>query len=358
MKKFFKLPNNIGLLVVGDVAKRFWPIYLLIGVFSALILVSQAAGLANILHIFSGNSSFSLPLHLQKFFPLLTLNKLTLLLASSFLLILSLIITFISRKLIVNMMIKYESICAGEIIKRVLDHNPAIEDKNDKQIITLLSKDCRFGGRIAQELSNIVMPLGALVVALPIMFYINFFVTVILLVVLFLTTLTYGWLARRAYRISSAMETGATSDSQLKKQLVSDIQKKDFDLSKTPLPNLPHQDFVHAYNQRLMMPYLGLLIGGIQLTLSLTIMASLIVEGNGLLFGGSVSAAVLYGFLAVFTLSQLRTTSKVFANFHVFLNYFQRAFVIIKGLDSFKYGIITSPVDIYGVPPADEDEIL
>ncbi len=346
--------KNIGILVVADLAKRFWPTYLLVGLMAAVILVFQTAGLANITQILSSSktSGFVIPMHLQKFFPHIYFGKLAGLAISFVLLVSSLILIYFSRKLTVKLMIKYESVCATEIMER-LAREVSLKDRSDRQIMTLLSKDCRFGGRIAQELSNIIMPLGMLVIGLPLMVYISPPSTAILVGILFVTTLTYGWLAKRAHRISAAMETSAAQDSKLKKQLIQEMRQNNLPPEK--LPMLPHKAFAAAYYRRLVMPYLGILVGGVQLATSLVIITWLAIENSGML---SISSTIVYVYLAVLLLTQLRTAAKVFANFHVFLAYFQRAFIIIKDIEPAEYGITPAAAGTFDLATDDEDEIV
>ncbi len=70
--------------------------------------------------------------------------------------------------------------------------------------------------------------------------------------------------------------------------------------------------------------------------------------------GADIAGIVFYGYIASFTLNHLRPMAKVVANFHVFLAYFQRAFVIINGISSVQEEILIMNGDA-GVSVTEED---
>ena len=80
------------------------------------------------------------------------------------------------------------------------------------------------------------------------------------------------------------------------------------------------------------MPHYGILIGGMQFAFCLGILGLWFITTRKA--DTNIAGIVFYGYIASFTLNHLRPMAKVFTNFHVFLAYFQRAFVIIKGISS------------------------
>jgi len=323
-KSFFK--DRISILVLKDIFYKFWHFYILIGLFSAITLALQIIGIAIIVSSF--NENMVLPFHIEKSFLFASLDKQTLILLSFLVLSLSSFFMLFARKVIVYLMIEYESVCAMDLISKVFHKIQSMEIKSDADIFTLLSKDCRFGGRIVQEVSNIVMPLGFSFIAFPLLFYLNYEATLILMVVMGITVLPYNLLAGKAKAISYSFEESASLDSRFKKTLISNIRKNNAHVEAS---SLPHPDFKKAYQRRLIIPHYGILIGGIQIALCLAVLSLWFVSRET--YSIDITKIVLYGFVAVFTLNQLRSVTKVFASFHVFLAYFQRAFMIIKGID-------------------------
>lgn len=340
--------NRISTLVLSDISQKFWHIYFLIGILSALTVVFQVTGLSIILGSFNGD--FSLPFNFDKIL-VENVDKLTMIVLAFFVLSLSAVMMFFSRKLGIDIMIRYESICSDELMQRVRKCSPATKDISDSQIVVLLSKDCRYGGRIIQEISNFVMPLGSSIIAFPIMFYLSYETTIVLIAILAITLPIYGRIATKARSISVSLEQSAIKDSKTKKELINIIRKNP-KKKKLKIPSLPHPDFRRAYHQRLLMPHFGLLIGGIQLALSL-VAISLLFASTGM----HISGVILYSFLAVFTLTHLRSFSKVFAGFHIFLAYFQRAFVIIKDIDPSYLEADTSGISAEHVPILEEEDL-
>ncbi len=324
------LKNEITTLVLRDIFINFWHRYMFIGFLSAFAFLFQIIGISIILGIFRDNIKLPLNLH-DKF--LYWLGDYHLVIFSFVVLSISAMLMFAARKLTVNMMIDYESLCANKIFSIVSTNSEV--NINDSEIIRLLSKDCRFGGRIIQEISNVVMPIGISIIAFPILVYISFQATLAIAIIIIITLLPYGWIASKANFVSSSFEKSAGTDSQYKKEILKHFRKKE--LQQEP-PNFPHHEFKKYYQQRLIMPHYGILIGGIQLALCLAVLGwwGASVEKNST----NISSVVLYGFIAIFMLNQFRILAKVFANFHVFLAYFQRAFIVIKGLD---YAEIKSP---------------
>jgi len=315
--------NNVGILVLKDIMLNFWHQYILIGILSAFSFIFQMIGISIIISSFNGN--FHLPLNLHN--KLLNwFNDYQLVILSFFILSASTFLMFTGRKLTVSMMIKYESHCANKLFS-IVSNNSKVEF-NDAEIIRLLSKDCRFGGRIIQEISNIVMPVGVSIIAFPLLFYINYQATLVIMAIISLTFLPYSLIAFKANSISYFFEKSAGIDGQYKKQAISNFRKK-----RNPEESLsfPHDEFITYYKKRLIIPHYGILIGGIQIAFCLGVLGWWAVSSEQ--SATNIASIVFYGFVAVFTLNQLRTMAKVFANFHVFLAYFQRAFIIINDID-------------------------
>jgi hypothetical protein len=317
------LKNDITTLVLKDILLNLWHKYIFIGFLSALAFLFQLIGISIILGLFRNNIKLPFDLHDK------LLNGFSdhyLIIFSFVILSISAMLMFVARKITVDMMIDYESLCANKIFSII---STSLKDNfNDSEIIRLLSKDCRFGGRIVQEMSNIVMPLGISIIAFPVLFYISFQATLAIVVIMIVSLFPYGLIASRANFVSSSFEKSAGTDSQYKKQVIKDFRKNEH--NQEPL-NFPHYEFKKYYRQRLIMPHYGILIGGIQLALCLAVLGwwGASVEKNST----NVSSVVLYGVIAIFMLNHFITLAKVFANFHVFLAYFQRAFIVIKGID-------------------------
>jgi ABC-type bacteriocin/lantibiotic exporter with double-glycine peptidase domain len=232
---------------------------------------------------------------------------------------------FIGRILTVNMMVDYESRTANSVFLRLSKKKKLKYDNSE--IIRLLSKDCRFGGRIVQEISNLVMPVCVAFVAFPFLFYINVQATLVVLLVILLTLIPYIYIASRASTVSYSFEQSAGKDSQYKKDAINRIKKQ---TARVKNVSFPHEDFQKYYKKRLIMPHYGILIGGIQIAFCLVVLGwwAVSLERSSPHLGN----IVLYGFVAVFMLNQLKSIAKVYANYHVFLAYFQRAFMVIKGI--------------------------
>lgn len=328
------IKKNFSVLVLSDLLKRYWSTYLVIGFFAILVPFFQTAGTVLFIHAIRGDNNFTLPYNLHQFLPPIPSNHFMILILAALFLAVSLLIMFFSRKLAVGLMIRYEKECAEEIIRKFAAKDKLLEGKSNSQIIVMLSKDCRQGGRMALDIGSVVSPIGALLVILPIMFYISGITTFALTVLLGLTAIIYGSLSNRSHRIAQNLEESGIEDARMKKDLIAKIQADELSEEELAKISLPHDNFARAYNDRIMMPQIAAVFGGIQVLLSLILISLLIGLGSS-----NLSLIVLYGTLAIYALTQLRAISKTFTNFHIFLAYFQRAFVIIKGINPEDYGL-------------------
>jgi hypothetical protein len=336
--------KNIGILVLKDIFCIFWLKYAFIGFLSGFSFILQMFGVAILLSSF--NNKLKLPLDLQDLF-VKFFNDYQMVIFSFVLLSVSATLMFAGRKLIVGMMVDYEGICANQLFSVVT--KSCSQNLKDSEILRLLSKDCRFGGRVVQEISSVVMPMGIALVALPLLLYMNYYATFALFLVAIITLIPYFFIASKAREMSYSFENSASIDGQYKKQAIAHFRKvKNIDASIS----FPHSDFKDLYKQRLIMPHYGILIGGMQFAFCLGIMGLWFVITRE--SGANIASIVFYGYIASFTLNQLRPMAKVFANFHVFLAYFQRAFVIIKGISPTQ--IEHTVIDDESVAPASEEE--
>lgn len=262
------------------------------------------------------------------------------------LLILASGLLFLARALSVRVMVSYEGVCAQRLIRRFREQHEHIKDLHDNALIRHLSKDCRFGGRIAQEISGLVMPAGIAVVAFPVLLHLNYQATLIILFVLALTIIPYRLLGTWAQSVSYSFEKAAGEDGAYKKKVLSEIRNhkegKNADI-------MPHPGFRRAYAKRLIVAHSGVLVGGLQLALCLAVISFWFTYQRRL--GVEPVNMVVYAFVGVLAFNQMKAAPKVFANFHVFLAYFQRVFVLIHDIQS------ATPVPVT-VPAKDEDDVL
>ncbi len=136
-------------------------------------------------------------------------------------------------------------------------------------------------------------------------------------------------------------------DGAYKKQVLSEIRNHK---AGKNADTMPHPGFRRAYAKRLIVAHSGVLIGGIQLALCLAVVSFWFTYQRRL--GVEPVNIVVYAFVAVLAFNQMKAAPKVFANFNVFLAYFQRAFVLIHDIQS----AIPMPVAVSA--KEDEDILL
>jgi hypothetical protein len=336
-KIFKKLENpNLGILVVFDIMARYWRSYLVIFLLSATAFVMQVAGISILISCIRGVTN-----RYSEFFGMGFLGM-----SSGFLfLILAPVVLFIARYLGVQIMVAYEGHCANRIIQGVRKKSGRTCGLDDAIIMKLLSKDCRFGGRIAQEVSGVIMPAGIGLAAFPAMIYLNYQATLILMLVLLPTALLYWWISKVAKSVSFKFEDAAALDGQYKKETLAAL--RDNKIHKEQI-TMPHAEFKKRYAHRLIIAHCGILAGGIQMALCLLTLSIWFSQRRQ--SGVIDENIVIYAFVAVLAFSQLKSLPKVFANFHVFLAYFQRAFVLIYDIKSIEVSSLTeAPKDLESV---------
>ena len=166
---------NVGVLVVLDILNKHLLGYGVIFLVSAAAFGLQVVGISTLVGCIRGTTS--------KYGEYLGSGPGAILLSFLFLVASALLLYFV-RVLGVRIMVAYEGYCAGRLMERIRKRSANVKDLGARTVLTLLSKDCRFGGRIAQEIGNVVMPAGIALIAFPAMFYLNWQATLILLAVL------------------------------------------------------------------------------------------------------------------------------------------------------------------------------
>ena len=309
---------NIGVLVVMDILNKHLPGYAMIFLLSAAAFGLQVIGISTLVGGIRG---------IQNKYSEYLGGGPGAIVVSFLFLVVSALLLYLVRVLGVRIMVAYEGYCAGRLVERIRKGCDNVRDLGNHAVITLLSKDCRYGGRIAQEISNIVMPAGIALIAFPAMFYLNWQATLIILVVLGVTVIPYSLIARFAKSISYSFETSTLLDGKYKNETLSGLRNRTVD--SRPI-EMPHPEFKKQYAYRLIVAHLGALVGGIQMAVCLAVLSWWFARQR--LAGDGAANIVVYAFVAVLAFNQLRAAPKVFANFHVFLAYFQRAFVLIHDM--------------------------
>lgn len=306
-------------LVLVDIFMNYLPWYLLTGFCSAGSFLLQIFGVTNLVAaIRGGRGRYALPvdsMDVQIF-------------AAMFALIISGIFILAAKRISVKIMVDYERYLVQKLFQIFERDSEHVKKYSLPERMVLLSKDCRFGGRIAQEISDLVMPVAMLGVSVPVLLYLQFQATLILFLVMGLTSFSYKLIARRAREISYAFEEAVLNDSLLKKKILAEIEAGERD---TPLDDAPSRSFIREYQRRLFIAHVGVFIGNIQLALCLAALAVWSARNPNAM---APSSLVLYGFVVLVTFNQLKKTPKVFTNFNVFFAYFRRAFELIHGLES------------------------
>ncbi len=318
---FFKksLPSSISFLVLWDIASRYWVHYLVLALMSALSFVLQIVGMTTLVSSIRGTEG--------RFAAYIGTGGAAIALAFV-VLVVSAVCMLLSRILSVRLMVAYESYCGNRLVKLVRQGDARVKDLSDAALIRYLSKDCRFGGRIVQELSGLVMPAGIAAIALPMLLYLNHPVTLLIIAVLALSILPYKHIAKFAKMVSYAFETSAGQDGKYKKDMLGSI--RDGTLDKKAYRGMPHPEFKRRYAHRLIVAHSGVFLGGLQLAVCLLVVSVWFNYRRHL--GEEPANLVMYAFVAVLAFSQMRAVPKVVANFNVFLAYFQRVFAILHGL--------------------------
>ncbi len=234
---------------------------------------------------------------------------------------------FLSRVIAVSIMTGYEKLCVHRIIDIFKHDKSLFGDMTKADFIILLTKDCRFGGRIAFELTGAILPIGISLVAFPALLYLNLYATLGLLAIILMVGFSQQLLRHKIHEVSHDMEVDVTKDKEAKIALFQKLRSGD-DIEAGAENNVPHPIFMDAYRRRLTVPHVGNLIGGLHFILALVI----IIAAFGYSDEKYSSAyLLLYIFVSIFTLSHIRSLSKIYMNIQVFYNYFQRAYLVIIG---------------------------
>lgn len=313
---------------VYDIAKLFWLRLLAISMIGAIFAITQTLLALIFLSRFT-QSAQSLP-----FFDLGAVTQsLTPLAFGAVIFALgtfSAVFIFLSRIISISMMTDYEKHCVDKVLVRLESNKAKVKTMAPKNLLVLLSKDCRFGGRIANEVSSLMLPISVNLIGIPILFYLDASATILLLTVILLTGYLQFMASKIARKVGFDLETAGYKDSAEKadfnKQFQAWLSGKAADMKRHDF-SMPHPDFVKSYRRRLAMPSLGQFIGTIGFTIAIAVLGiDFLREGRA--FDGAKIA--LYIYVSFFALSQLRTVSKAYINSHVFFAFFQRAFTVMN----------------------------
>lgn len=288
-------------------------------------VVSQAILFSAILSFIGGNlSSYTIPyfgitIYFEYKFLLVTM-------IGAFGLI-SIILVYISKIISVGIMIDYERYCVSVLSQKLVDTYSRPLALCKKEYVGLCTKDCRFGGRLAFEISNSIMPVGVCIILIPTLFVLNPLLTSLILFVVILTMISQALLQPKIQRTARLMETLAKVDSLAKSSEFDGIAEttgqsssnKSYDFAR----RIPDPSFLDVYKTRLILPHLGNFIGGVSfVTILLVIIVFYSLEPSGL---NQNEDYLYYCMIAFFCFSQMRTLSKIYVNISVFNEYFSRA---------------------------------
>lgn len=313
-------------IVARDVLSVFWFRLLTIGVLSALVVLAQTVAAGTLMYTMA--HSLSLPKFITNIFSEIENTSVMWLPIIAFVFAaLSAYLMYLHSLIAVSVMVDYEKKCAERLIKILQSDSKLYKTLTDNQIVTLISKDCRFGGRIAYEFSTMVMPLGVALGGFPVLFYINHYATISLLIVMTLAFSGQAIVWRMAKKVSQDMESDAAFDRIAKADLLKELKSISGSYQEITA-KVPDPIFMNTYRRRLTMPHMGNFLGGLLYALATAVIMFwfLVFPQKDQVHGG----LMFYIFVAIFVLSRLRIAPKVFTNFHVFFNYFGRAFYIIR----------------------------
>jgi len=321
-----------GWPVIRDVIVNYWPRLLLVGALSGIFAVSQGVLVALVMLSVDAGHAFPAPVQsvlawmgneIFLGFPLMVL------LLGSF----SALTMLQAMRIAVGMMVRYERHCVERLIRRLQPEREKLASYDDAQILQLLTKDCRYGGRIAFELTTAVFPSVISLIALPLLFYLNVFATLTLMIVIAVLIRIQAALWLRARQVSKNMEDHAPLDKTSKAKVLKALRAMKDGEPLAKCPPVPDPRFLETYRQRLLMPHVGNTFGAFQAATALAVAVFWFTSMGA--DGADASSLVLYLAVAFFVMQQLRNVSKVFVNFHVFYTYFRRVFFVMRdGLEA------------------------
>lgn len=230
---------------------------------------------------------------------------------------------YVIKIISVNVMINYEVFCVNRLAK-VISEKFDIEKIDYGTVNVLMSKDCRFGGRMAYELSNVVFPISSLMLLFPYLMFLEPGLTALIFSLLFVIGAGQLKFSSKSELIASNMELHAKDDKLAKKNFFQLLEKGEFD-STNNSNKIPSPVFMETYRQRLMIPHKGNFIGGAQFIIVLTVIGvwfSFVSEER------TPTDILIYSIICLISFSQAKTIPKSIANSIVFFSYFKRAFNI------------------------------
>lgn len=296
-----------------------------VGVVALSFVISQALLFSAILSFIGGNfSSYTIPFsEITIYFE----NKFLLVIMMGVFGLISIILVYISKIVSVGIMIDYERYCVSLLSQKLVESSSSQWALSKKEYVGMCTKDCRFGGRLAYEISNSIMPVGVCTILIPILFVLNTVLTSLIFLVVILTIISQAFLKPKIARTAHLMETLARDDANAKlieyDKIVAANDRSASNINYDFSRRIPDPGFLEVYKTRLILPHLGNFIGSASF-LAILIVIIVFYSLESSIFTQNESY-LYYCMIAFFCFSQMRTLSKIYVNISVFNEYFSRA---------------------------------
>lgn len=268
--------------------------------------------------------------------------------------ILSVFTMYVIKKISINVMIGYE-ILGVKRLAIILAENSNSKKLDYGVINILMTKDCRFGGRMAYELSNVVFPISALILIFPYLMFLEIGLTVLIFALLLFVGASQLIFSNKSEEIASNMELHAKEDKIAKHAFLQLLEKGEYEGPKSS-SSIPSPLFMETYKQRLMIPHKGNLIGGAQFIIVLAIIGAWF---SFVSVQSTPADILVYSVICLFAFSQAKTIPKSLANSIVFFSYYKRAFYIFLNPDESEFCIAfdkeDKAVEVRDIRDIDED---
>ena len=262
---------------------------------------------------------------------------------------------YISRRKTARLMIDFSSHLDAAVFlgvsKLVGRHsrNASIEEPEPSDLINMIGKDSRFAGRVVNELSSSIVPVCAVAIILPLLFYLDWQLSSILLGILICSIVVYGRVGRKGAAVSIEMEQSAPGMSREKLHTLRTIKAIGPVRSEVKMltRRLRAQEdvirFEQAYMDRLTMPHIGNAVGS--MVLAISSFAVLVYFGSQILSGDwDQTVSATFVFLFVYSLIMIRGLGASLTNINIFYPHLRRVVQFILDTTSLKTRVIKADV--------------
>lgn len=187
---------------------------------------------------------------------------------------------YVTRNIIAKIMVDYYEHSEKRVLISATKPMPLkvllnLEISEPVELRIFLMRCSRFFARVLNELLSLAVSVIAGIIIVPILLYINFWLTVMIILMVALSMFSYIRLGRHVASIAVLLIERAVENSGYKTGIMNQIiytSPQNEEAIEKIYSDKRSSQFFKTFRKRIMVPHMGMLIGGLQAAFSVTIL--------------------------------------------------------------------------------------